>query len=377
VTFPRVALVSTGLGRVRRGFESFTESLFAQLRRACPECEVVLFQGGGQAAEQRRVVLNLHRGDIPARWFRPERASLIEKRSFALTLYPKLLKGDFDIVHYNELTMGSALCHLRRYLGGRFRLLYCNGAPSPPIHFHNRCDLAQILTGPMLDDARAFGMSEDQLALVPYGVDTDRFDPKCRAGRHAVLKELDIPDDAPVVLSVAAIKREHKRIDYLVEEISKLGRDVWLVVAGQRTPDTPIVAELAEKQLLGRYRFVTWPHDRMHELYGATDAFVLASVTEGLPNVMLEAMASGLPVITHHGPLFRWVAGESAVRCIDMSRSGSLANTLSKLLAGSTRSREGDSNRREVTARFSWDVLLSSYLEMYERAARPVVRMSA
>ena len=50
-------------------------------------------------------------------------------------------------------------------------------------------------------------------------------------------RELAIPQDAFVVLSVAAIKREHKRIDYLVEEVSRTN-DAWLVVAGQTTAET-------------------------------------------------------------------------------------------------------------------------------------------
>jgi hypothetical protein len=136
----KIALACTGLGRVVRGFESFTESLFHALRTYAPNIDVALFQGGSNKAERRIVVRNLHRADIPARWFSSYQANLLEQRSFALFLYPKLRQGGYDLVHYNELVMGSALYHLRSHLGGRFKLLYCNGAPSPAIHYLHRSD---------------------------------------------------------------------------------------------------------------------------------------------------------------------------------------------------------------------------------------------
>ena len=136
----KIALVSTGLGRIRRGFESFTESLFQAVRQQAPQIEVTLFRGGGTRRERQVVVPNFHRNGIPARWAGPDKGNLLEKRSFALGLYPLIRGGRYDIVHYNELVMGSALFHLRRFFGGRFKLLYCNGAPAPPSLYAHRCD---------------------------------------------------------------------------------------------------------------------------------------------------------------------------------------------------------------------------------------------
>jgi hypothetical protein len=98
----KIALVSTGLGRVLRGFESFTESLFQALRKQAPHIDVTLFQGGGKSGERRIVIPNFHRYDIPARWFDHERGDLLEKRSFALALYPFLRLCHYDIVHRSE-----------------------------------------------------------------------------------------------------------------------------------------------------------------------------------------------------------------------------------------------------------------------------------
>ncbi|MBE0622153.1 MAG: glycosyltransferase family 4 protein [Burkholderiales bacterium] len=370
----KIALISTGLGRVLRGFESFTESLFQALRHRASEVDVTLFQGGGQAGEQRDIVPNLHRADVPSRWFGPDTASLLEKRSFALALYPRLRTGGYDVVHYNELTMGSALFHLRRRLGGQFKLLYCNGAPSPPIHFHHRCDFTQVLTGPDYAAAREFGIADSRLFPIPYGIDADTFSPARRTSHNFTRDELGVPRDALMVLSVAAVKREHKRIDHLIEETARLGPHVWLVVAGQRTDDTPGLEQLAEQRMPGRWRFVSWPHARVAELYGAADLFVLCSLTEAFGLVTVEAMLSELPVIVHDGPVFQWLAQGTAAHVIDMASPGALSHALGEVFAAGAASGLHSALRRtrEVARqRFSWESLMPQYLEMYHQVSNP------
>jgi 1,2-diacylglycerol 3-alpha-glucosyltransferase len=364
----RVALVSTGLGRTLRGFESFTESLFQNLRRTYPHWDVVLFKGGGRRETRQKIVPRFRRDGFPARWLSVRQADFLEKRSFGAALYPKLRAGRFDIVHYNELTMGSALWHLRRAFGGRFKLLYCNGAPSPPIHYHHRCDVVQTLTEPMHREAVEFGISTERLAFVPYGVDAQRFQPVTDDQRRAARARLQIPGEGRLIVTVAALKREHKRIDYLINEVAELGADCRLLVAGQESPDTPGLRELAQRKLGDRWRFVSLPHDQLPDVYAAADVFVLPSLTEGLPIVVLEALASGLPVVLHNQPLFCWTAGpELAHSLIDMSQDGALANKL-KGMSDQTASICKAARKRALET-FAWETLLPQYVELYRRVA--------
>jgi 1,2-diacylglycerol 3-alpha-glucosyltransferase len=360
----KIALVCTGLGRVLRGFESFTESLFLAVQRLAPNVDVTLFQGGGKNGEHRVTVPNLHRSDAPARWFGYEKANLLEQRSFALFVYPLLRQGHFDIVHYNELVMGSALHHLRRCFGGKFKLLYINGAPSPPIHYHHRCDFAQILTGPAYEEAREFGVHEDRLFLIPYGIDAHRFSPETQSVRSATRHELKIPEEVKVILTVGALKREHKRIDYLIREISRMDESVWLLAAGQKTDETLSLEEEAANLLPGRWRFVSWPYGKVHLLYGAADVFVLASLTEAFGLVTVEAMLSGLPTIIHQNAVNRWIADGTSVELINMIVDGELGKVLEKMLRGGSEM----SAREKAMERFSWERLIPFYLEMYKQS---------
>jgi 1,2-diacylglycerol 3-alpha-glucosyltransferase len=361
----KVALVSTGLGRVLRGFESFTESLFAALRQYAPVVDVTLFQGGGTSEESRRTVPNFHRYDAPARWLGYDKGNLLEKRSFALALYPILRRGDFDIVHYNELTMGSALYHLRRLFGGKYKLLYCGGSTWSPAHYGHRCDFAQLLTGPQYQQAMEFGLTSRRLFLIPYGLDPDHFSPETRTQRGTTRRELGIPEDATVVLTVAILDRQTKRIDYLIRELSALRTDAWLLAAGQFIDETPSLAREARHLLNGRCCFVSWPAEKVPLLYGAADIFVLSSLVEAFGRVTVEAFLTGLPVVIHNGPVFRWVAEGTAAHTIDMSVEGELTRTLRSVLMG-----HSDGNSRSVaTKRFSWEELVPTYLDMYRRIA--------
>ncbi len=274
-----------------------------------------------------------------------------------------LRKGNYDLIHYNELVMGSALFHLRHRFGGKFKLLYVNGAPSPPNHYHHRCDFAQILTGPAYEEAREFGIPDEPLFLLPYGVDARRFSPELKALRSQVRKQLGIPEEVAVVLTVAALKREHKRVDYLIREVSAIDSPIWLLAAGQRTDETAPLEQEAERRLAGRWRFVTWPHDTIHMLYGAADIFVLGSLTEAFGIVTVEAMLSGLPVVIHNGSVYRWIAEGSSAHTIDMSVNGELTKTLQTLLKSGT----DESSRDAALERFSWAELIPKYVAMYHR----------
>ena len=357
----KIALVSTGLGRVLRGFESFNSSLFQNLRSHAPDLDITLFQGGGRPGERRVVVPNIHRG-LTDRWIGPYRASVLEHRSFALALYPLLRRGRFDIVHYNELCMGSALFHMRRLLGGAFKLLYCNGAPWMPLHYRDRCDYVQLLTRPMVDEAVSQKVDQCRIFFLPYGVDSREFSPSVRSTRMETRAQLGIPQDAKVVLTVAALSRRHKRIDYLLKEISTLPESTWFLAAGQRTDETESLEFEADQLLPSRWKFVSLPHDRVKTLFGAADVFVLASLTEGLPIAAIEAMLSGLPLVLHDAPLFRWAAEGAPVWHVDMSGDGELRLAVKEALAGGHRS-GGD----EPLRRFSWGALIPKYIRMYEQ----------
>jgi len=142
----------------------------------------------------------------------------------------------------------------------------------------------------------SLGMPEDQVSLIPNAVDSRRFRPE-RDGRP-FRQRIGVPEGAPLVGMVARLSRE-KGPDLFVQAASAVAAarpDVHLVLVG----DGPMRAEL-ERQIEGlnlaeRFHLAGTAADTS-EVYPALDVVCLSSRMEGIPLTLLEAMASGRPVV--------------------------------------------------------------------------------
>ena len=204
--------------------------------------------------------------------------------------------------------------------------------------------------------------------VVPPGVDTDRFRPLDEAERASVRRELGLPVDAPLVVSVSRLV-PRKGMDTLIRAAARLGRtepDLVVAIAGsgrdRRRLEGLVASTGAPVRLLGRV-----PEELLPGLYGAGDVFAMLCRSrwggleqEGFGIVFLEAAAAGVPQ----------VAGESggAAEAVAHERTGlvmgrpdaveRVVRTLSDLLGDEKRRAEmGREARRRAEAEFSYDVL--------------------
>ncbi|WZP01122.1 glycosyltransferase family 4 protein (plasmid) [Isosphaeraceae bacterium EP7] len=360
----KIAIASSGLGHVTRGIESWASDLAGALdERGVP---VVLFKGGGSPSRPfERVNFCLQRGDWrTSRIHRLTRRFFwrfwlgspyeIEQVSFSINLLHQLRKDHFDILHVSDPVV-ALLVQKARALGlVRTRAVLSHGT-NEPSSFLARIHYLQHLAPWHLEQAAQDGVFKSSWSSIPNFVDTERF----RSGPSEALRaELNIPNDGLVVLSVAAIKRDHKRIDYLLEEFADLlkasgNRSVWLVVAGGWETDTDDLVRRGQETLGDRVRFlVRFPRDRIADLYRLADVFVLCSLREMMPLALLEAVASGLPCLVNRHPVLQWMIGPGG-EPIDMARRGALAAALRELL--------GDDPRRKNLGRLARDYCLMMF----------------
>jgi glycosyltransferase involved in cell wall biosynthesis len=142
----------------------------------------------------------------------------------------------------------------------------------------------------------ALGLPEDQISLIPNGVDTRRFHPG--AGGRAFREELGVPEGVPLVGMVARLSREKGPDLFLqvVAQVAGVRTDAHFVLVG----DGPLYSELARETqtlgLSGRLHLAGLVADTS-AIYPALDVVCLPSRIEGQPLTLLEAMAAARPVV--------------------------------------------------------------------------------
>jgi len=197
------------------------------------------------------------------------------------------------------------------------------------IWFYNQCDVVFTPSLAVGDDLKRMGIKQDKIVVYPRGIDTHRFNPLMRNGY--LKKKYDL-ENGLKILYVGRISKE-KNIDILAKAFKELSyhfKDVHLVLVG----DGPFKSEL-EKELEGTQTLFTGHlhGDALSAVYASCDLFVFPSTTDTFGNVVLEAQASGLPVVVTDsgGPKENIIPGETGVVVNAVDPSG-LAIVLTELL---------------------------------------------
>lgn len=219
----------------------------------------------------------------------------------------------------------------------------------------------------------ALGFPAERAHVIPYGVDGALFRPD--AERRAIWRQrLGIPPAAPMLLGVGRMATK-KGFHVLLEALPELFRrhpDAHVVLAGGGDR-----LEEWRRRASASGGAVHFPgavqHDTLPDLYRAADLFVLPAVhdaqgnVDGLPNVILEAMASGLPVLASRisGIPLAVIEGETGWLA-DEGDPRELASLLLAALAeASELRRRGEAGRRRAVSDFSWDAVAVRYRNAY------------
>lgn len=144
---------------------------------------------------------------------------------------------------------------------------------------------------------RHFGVAEEKLHVIYSGVDTVGFHPALRIQHRSTLRERHgIPPDAPLFLHVGS-GFERKGVARLLAALARLPRTAHALIVG-KDKHLKRFQRLAGQLGLARRVVFTGALADVRPCYGAADVFCLPSLYDPFPNAALEAMASGLPVIT-------------------------------------------------------------------------------
>jgi UDP-glucose:(heptosyl)LPS alpha-1,3-glucosyltransferase len=220
-----------------------------------------------------------------------------------------------------------------------------------------------------------YGIPEEKIKVIYSGVDLSTFNPKNRGiFRDEIRKRHGISNNDIVLLLVGS-PFERKGLNYLVSSLPLLKtKNVKLVVIGISIPSDPI--EKYEKQAVNlgvgdRFVFAGKRSD-VYKYFAAADIFVLPSIYEPFGLVVLEAMASGLPVVVSK------VAG--AAELIEDGKDGLLlenprnpeeiAEKINYLLENDSLRKRIDRNARKKAEKYPWKRTAEEMLKVFEEVAR-------
>ncbi|MBE0534894.1 MAG: glycosyltransferase family 4 protein [Phycisphaerae bacterium] len=232
-----------------------------------------------------------------------------------------------------------------RLLGPLFRRIWESSA------------LVVVNSAGLTQRARVF-MPELHYPIIYTGVDATRFHPPAVRA-----------DSKTIRLVTASRLVATKRIDVLIEAVGLLkqeGVDVQLTVAGGGRLAEPL-KQLVQQRGLNEHVRLLGPVDAeaMPQLYRDSDIFVSSSVREGLSNAMLEAMASGLPIVTARCEGVDELVVDNGL-IVEEPHPRCIADAIC-LVQEQSRYKAMSAAARARVERFTWQQTAEAYLDCYRQ----------
>lgn len=225
--------------------------------------------------------------------------------------------------------------------------------------------------------ARTVGVRTDRLTQIYNGVDTVRFRPRGDEARSGTLPDGFVPEQGIVIGCVGRMEpvKDHANLVRaflaLLAGFPEARRRARLVIIGAGSERERCLEMLRQA---GAADLAWLPGERrdVPELLRSFDIFVLPSLGEGISNTILEAMASGLPVVaTRVGGNVELVEEEKTGSLVPASDSPALAAVL-RLYVDQPRlaARRGDASRECVERKFTIEKMVFGYLGVYDGLMR-------
>ncbi len=364
---PNIAIAVSGLGRIRRGSETWAMDLAAALHARGTQ---VRLHGSARvdSTAPQTPLWSIGRNSIWLRALDARRRYLVEQRTFARSLIRRLRRDPTDIVH---VTDPQVAWWVREAFRGSAapKVFYMDGLMLGP-DWNWRFDHVQVLAPYYLESAKSAGRDTKGWRIIPHFVDTGQFRPASARVEDRRRLLPGVPDGKAVVLAAGDFGTcSSKRLDHVIRELARLpakDRPHLLLVGNATTSERNAIESLARGQLDDGVTLHTGlRRQEMPAVYRCADLFAHAALREPFGIVLLEAMSSGLPVVAHGFPVTQWIVGDGGTT-VDMEASGPLADTVGRWIrCPDERHAAGHRARARIVATFSDTAVVPMYRDGY------------
>lgn len=240
-------------------------------------------------------------------------------------------------------------------------------------HLHRRLIHQQDYVIPLSQDMKhvleQHATPDRKLRLIPNGLDVAHFRPITDADEQRALRQrLHLPGDAWLLAIVARLD-VIKRHDILLEAFAALHHNhahTTLLLIGDGPQKPHLVQQTHQLALADAVIFAGYQRNT-HEYLRASDAFVLASDAEGHSNALIEAMATGLPIVaTHVGGNADCITHEKSGLLVPRRDPQAMAAALQRLVENPTYAQQlGQHARAIATERYSLAREVAAYQQLF------------
>jgi len=210
-----------------------------------------------------------------------------------------------------------------------------------------------------------FGFPRDRVRVIRNGADLTKFG---IIPRSEARKAMGIPDAEFVIGTVGRLVpvKDHETLFSALVQLKSAGIKCLALVAGEGPLRSELERRARALDLESTLRFLG-NRDDIYRVLAMLDVFVLSSVSEGLPNTILEAMASGLPVVsTHVGGVEELVENGRTGMLVPSKNAEMLAGAVSTLARDAElRRRMGTQGQQKARAEFGLQRMLDEYERFY------------
>ena len=292
---------------------------------------------------------------------------------FWLKIFFTVRKINPDIVHAQDLSTGIP-AYISKII---LKMPYIIWGRGSDVYLPN--GFLRITRGVVLRNANAIlALTEDmrekmreittrEIFVIPNGIDLEEF--------KGVLIKPDEYSTGKTILFVGSLY-PIKGVEYLLIAMKKIHEkapDTRLIIVGDGGEREKLEALTTQMGIQNSVQFVgRVPHKNVLNFMQRADIFVLPSLSEGLPNVIIEAMACGLPIVASRvGGIPDIIKDGVNGYVVDPGRPDQIANKILMLLNNNELVKQISNNNRRMVEIFEWRNIINKLEEIYNSALAP------
>lgn len=210
-------------------------------------------------------------------------------------------------------------------------------------------------------------IAASSVQVILNGVDIKRFNP---ANKSSLLREM-LPDDfaGQILIHVGRLAeaKDHKTLLTAIKKIVENGHDIFLFLVGAGELRSVIKKQIEDLELSKHVKMLGMRSDVDKLMLGA-DVFVMSSKREGLPMVLMEAMACGLPVVsTNVGGISEIVKDHASGLLVEPGKPAIMAQAIGNILLRSeVGAALGKQARKIIVEKYSLAATTKQYVQLYD-----------